>query len=85
MTQDNMPNEQIEKPATLPAANSGNEGQNARVISKMEAVKSVWDTAREGEKKDIALKHYQSAEKARLSGNSAEALRERGAATRALT
>jgi len=54
------------------------------INSKMETVKSAWDKAPEGAKKDNALKHYQSAEKAQKSGNEAEAMRELEEATRAL-
>ncbi|MFN3312383.1 MAG: hypothetical protein ACK46Q_02795 [Hyphomonas sp.] len=85
MSDDNTHKDNPNEPATLPTANSGNEGKKDGVISKMETVKSAWDNALEGEKKDSALKHYQSAEKAQMSGNDAEALRQLDAATRALT
>ncbi len=52
---------------------------------KMISVKAAWDKAPAGPKKDNALKHYQAAEKAHTANNDAEANKELGAATKALS
>lgn len=70
--------------AVLPAGSKTGEGNQSGVASKMQAVKSAWDKAPEGQKKATALKHYQSAEKAQQAGKDAEAHRELEEATRAL-
>lgn len=51
---------------------------------QMKSVKSVWDTAPAGPKKDAALKHYQAAEKAQTAKNDAECIKALDAAKQAL-
>lgn len=51
---------------------------------KMKSVKSAWDAAPAGPKKDSALKHYQAAQKAQTAKNDAECDRELDAAKKAL-
>jgi len=51
---------------------------------KMTVVKSAWDAAPAGPKKDAALKHYQAAQKAQSAKNDAECDRELEAARHAL-
>jgi hypothetical protein len=51
---------------------------------KMTIVKSAWDSAPAGPKKDAALKHYQAAQKAKSAKNDAECNRELDAAKHAL-
>jgi hypothetical protein len=51
---------------------------------RMKAVKSAWDKAPSGPKKDAALKHYQAAEKALSAKNDAECIKELDAATHSL-
>lgn len=51
---------------------------------RMTSVKATWDKAPAGPKKDIALKHYQAAEKALMAKNEAQANKELDAATKAL-
>jgi hypothetical protein len=51
---------------------------------KMKSVKAAWDKAPAGPKKDAALKHYQSAEKAMAAKHDGECRRELDAATSAL-
>lgn len=51
---------------------------------KMKTVKAAWDKAPDGPKKDIALKHYQAAEKAMAAKHDGECSRELDAATAAL-
>ncbi len=51
---------------------------------KMKTVKSAWDAAPAGPKKDVALKHYKAAEKAQTAKNDAECHRELDAAKLAL-
>lgn len=51
---------------------------------KMKSVKTAWDAAPAGPKKDAALKHYQAAEKARAARNDGECNRELEAARHAL-
>lgn len=51
---------------------------------KMQAVKSAWDKAVAGPKKEASLKHYQAAEKAQAAANDAECVKELDAATHAL-
>lgn len=84
MANDTERNDGQQGHATLPTANSGREVKQDGAVSKMQTVKSALETAPEGEKKDSAMKHYQSAEKAQMSGNDAEALRQLDSATRAL-
>lgn len=55
-----------------------------KVDEKMKSVKSAWDKAPAGTKKDSALKHYQAAEKAHKAKNETEANRELDEAKRAL-
>ena len=52
--------------------------------ARMTAVKSAWDAAPAGPKKDAALTHYQAAQKAQTAKNDAECLRELDAAKHAL-
>ena len=56
----------------------------SKTAEKMKSVKTAWDKAPAGAKKDAALKHYQAAEKAVTAKNDAEAIRELDAATKAL-
>lgn len=51
---------------------------------KMTSVKTAWDKAPAGPKKDAALKHYQAAELANTSQNAAETNKHLDAATHAL-
>ncbi len=51
---------------------------------KMKTVKSAWDKAPTGPKKDASLKHYQAAEKAHTAKNEAECIKELDAAKLAL-
>ncbi len=51
---------------------------------RMKTVKTAWDAAAAGPKKDAALKHYQAAETALAAKHDADAIRELDAATRAL-
>ncbi|PTE16147.1 hypothetical protein C5F44_03790 [Fuscovulum blasticum DSM 2131] len=53
-------------------------------IDKMKSVKSAWDKAPAGPKKDAALTHYKAAEKAQAAKNDAECLKSLNAATHAL-
>ncbi|WP_228156761.1 hypothetical protein [Fuscovulum blasticum] len=53
-------------------------------IDKMKSVKSAWDKAPAGPKKDAALTHYKAAEKAQTAKNDAECLKSLNAATHAL-
>ena len=84
MSNDNMNKDSKSDHAVLPAGTAGGEGNPSGVTSRMQAVKSAWDKAPEGQKKANALKHYQSAEKAQKAGRDAEARRELEEATRAL-
>lgn len=52
--------------------------------TRMTAVKSAWDAAPDGPKKDAALTHFQAAQKAQTAKNDAECHRELDAAKRAL-
>jgi hypothetical protein len=52
--------------------------------NRMKIVKSAWDAAPAGPKKDAALKHYQAARKAQSAKNDAECDRELEAARHAL-
>ncbi len=52
---------------------------------KMKTVKSAWDAAPAGPKKDAALKHYEAAQKAQTAKNDADCNRALDAATHALT
>ena len=54
------------------------------ISNKMKIVKTACDTAPTGLKKDVALKHYQSAEKASAEDDEVETLKELEAATLAL-
>jgi hypothetical protein len=51
---------------------------------KMKTVKSAWDAAPAGPKKDEALTHYKAAQTAQTAKNDAECNRELEAAKRAL-
>lgn len=51
---------------------------------QMKTVKSAWDAAPAGPKKDASLKHYQAAEKAQTAKNDAECIRHLDAAKHAL-
>lgn len=51
---------------------------------KMKAVKTAWDAAPAGPKKDASLKHYEAAQKARTAKNDADCNRELDAAKHAL-
>lgn len=51
---------------------------------KLKAVKTAWDAAPAGPKKDASLKHYQAAEKAMAAKNDAETIKEIDAAKHAL-
>jgi hypothetical protein len=55
-----------------------------KTAEKMTSVKTAWDNAPAGPKKDAALKHYQAAEKANTAKNEAETNKELDAATHAL-
>ncbi len=52
--------------------------------TRMTAVKSDWDAAPDGPKKDAALTHFQAAQKAQTAKNDAECHRELDAAKHAL-
>jgi len=52
--------------------------------ARMTSVKSAWDAAPAGPKKDAALTHFQAAEKAQTAKNDAECIRELDAAKHAL-
>jgi len=52
--------------------------------ARMTAVKSAWDAAPAGPKKDAALTHFQAAQKAQTAKNDAECHRELDAAKHAL-
>lgn len=66
--------------AAMPGAKSALDNTAAR----MTAVKSAWDAAPEGPKKDAALTHYQAAQKAQTAKNDAECHRALDAAKHAL-
>lgn len=51
---------------------------------KMTYIKTAWDKAPVGPKKDAALRHYKAAEKAHTAKNDAETNRELDAAYKAL-
>ncbi|WP_223427191.1 hypothetical protein [Tateyamaria pelophila] len=55
-----------------------------KTAKKMTSVKAALDKAPSGPKKDLALKHYQAAEKAHTAKNEADTNKELDAATRAL-
>lgn len=55
-----------------------------KTAEHMKTVKTAWDAAPAGPKKDTALKHYQAAEKAQTAKNDAECHRELEAAKHAL-
>jgi hypothetical protein len=84
MSNENMNKGNKGDSGVLPTDNTTQAGTQSGVTSKMQAVKSAWDKAPEGQNKANALKHYQSAEKAQKAGNDAEAHRELEEATRAL-
>ncbi|MFO0541437.1 MAG: hypothetical protein ACK5X4_04010, partial [Phenylobacterium sp.] len=46
--------------------------EQTKTSEKMISVKSAWDKAPTGQKKDDALKHYQAAEKAHKENNETE-------------
>jgi hypothetical protein len=46
--------------------------EQTKTSEKMVSVKSAWDKAPTGQKKDDALKHYQAAEKAHKENNEVE-------------
>ncbi|MGJ8605496.1 MAG: hypothetical protein ACSHXH_15370 [Marivita sp.] len=58
--------------------------KSANVADKMKTVKTAWDKAPSGPKKDAAHKHYQAAEKAHTAKNDADTHKELDAATKAL-
>ncbi len=64
--------------------NEENQSQENQTVKHMASVKSAWDKAPEGPKKETALKHYQAAEKAHDADNDEEAHRELKEASRAL-
>ncbi|GGO23303.1 hypothetical protein GCM10010991_00540 [Gemmobacter aquaticus] len=51
---------------------------------KMKSVKSAWDKAPAGPKKEAALTHYQAAEKALAAKRDADCIKSLDAATKAL-
>ena len=51
---------------------------------KMTAVKSAWDKAPAGPKKDAALTHYEAAKKSHAANNDADTHKSLDAATKAL-
>ncbi|WP_413717069.1 hypothetical protein [Silicimonas sp. MF1-12-2] len=58
--------------------------QETKTAEKMTSVKSAWDKAPSGPKKDAALKHYQAAEKAHEAHDDALTNKELNAASNAL-
>lgn len=58
--------------------------KSTNVADKMKSVKTAWDKAPAGPKKDAAHKHYQAAEKAHTAKNDAETHKALDAATHAL-
>ncbi|MFD1158999.1 hypothetical protein [Roseovarius aestuarii] len=56
-----------------------------KISEKMKTVKNACDTAPTGLKKDVAMKHYQAAEKASTEDDEVETLKELDAATLALS
>ena len=58
--------------------------EQTKIAEKMTSVKSAWDKAPSGPKKDAALKHYRAAETAHTAKNDAETNKELDAATHAL-
>jgi hypothetical protein len=58
--------------------------EQTETADKMIFVKSAWDKAPAGPKKDAALKHYQAAEKAKTAKNDAETNKELDAVTHVL-
>ncbi len=84
MSNDKMNKDSKSDHGVLPTENTTHAANESGVTGKMQAVKSAWDKAPEGQNKSNALKHYQSAEKAQKAGNDAEAHRELEEATRAL-
>ena len=58
--------------------------EQTKIAEKMTSVKSAWDKAPSGPKKDAALKHYRAAEAAHTAKNDAETNKELDAATHAL-
>lgn len=60
------------------------DAKSPSTADKMKTVKTAWDAAPAGTKKDAALKHYQAAEKAHTAHDDATAIRELDAATHAL-
>lgn len=56
----------------------------ASTADKMKSVKSAWDKAPDGPKKNAALTHYQAAEKAQTAKNDADCIKALDAATKAL-
>ncbi len=81
---DNVNKDSTDKRGILPTENSPADMKSG-VSSKMQSVKAAWEKAPDGDKKDNALTHYQSAEKAQKSGNEAEAMSQLEEATRALS
>jgi hypothetical protein len=61
-----------------------NKASASNTAEKMKTVKSAWDAAPAGPKKDAALKHYQAAEKAQTAKNDSDCNRELDAAKKAL-
>lgn len=60
------------------------DSKSPNTAEQMKTVKSAWDAAPAGPKKDASLKHYQAAEKAQTAKNDAECIRELDAAKHAL-
>lgn len=58
--------------------------EQKKTAEKMTSVKTAWDKAPAGPKKNAALKHYQAAEKANMAKNDAETNKELDAAAHAL-
>ncbi|SEO16344.1 hypothetical protein [Palleronia pelagia] len=57
--------------------------EQTKTAEKMKFVKAAWDKAPSGPKKDAALRHYKTAEKAQTSKNDAAADKQLDAATHA--
>jgi hypothetical protein len=58
--------------------------EQTKTSEKMTSIKSAWDKAPAGQKKDDALKHYQAAEKSQKENNEIETNRHLDAAKLAL-
>lgn len=64
--------------------NEEDQSEENHTVKHMASIKAAWDKAPEGPKKEIALKHYQAAEKAHAAENDEEAHKELKEAGRAL-